>query len=171
MESEIHSVPGATGAIYAIRRELYQNLPEDTLIDDVLVPMRIILSGKRAVMDPAAKAYDTVACCPNAEFGRKVRTLAGNYQLLAQLPDLLVPWRNPIFFQFLSHKIGRLLVPYALLALFFSNLFMIRGIYALTFLLQMVWYAFAFTGYVLSRQQAPFEDISPMSASESKRAA
>jgi poly-beta-1,6-N-acetyl-D-glucosamine synthase len=180
MESEIHSVPGATGAIYAIRRELYQNLPEDTLIDDVLVPMRIVLGGKRAVLDPAAKAYDTVACCPNAEFGRKVRTLAGNYQLLAQLPDLLVPWRNPICFQFLSHKIGRLLVPYALLALFLSNLFMVRGIYALTFLLQMVWYAFAFTGYVLARPLAsetvrgvedPGEAVSPILAGESKRAA
>jgi biofilm PGA synthesis N-glycosyltransferase PgaC len=180
MESAIHSVPGATGAIYAIRRELYRQLPEDTLIDDVLVPMRIILGGKRAVLDPAAKAYDTVACCPNAEFGRKVRTLAGNYQLLTQLPDLLVPWRNPIFFQFLSHKVGRLLVPYALLALFISNLFTIRSIYALTLSLQIVWYAFAFTGYVLSRPLAPetvrgVEDIGeagpPILAAESKKAA
>jgi hypothetical protein len=159
---------------------LYRQLPEDTLIDDVLVPMRIILGGKRAVLDPAAKAYDTVACCPNAEFGRKVRTLAGNYQLLTQLPDLLVPWRNPIFFQFLSHKVGRLLVPYALLALFISNLFTIRSIYALTLSLQIVWYAFAFTGYVLSRPLAPetvrgVEDIGeagpPILAAESKKAA
>jgi cellulose synthase/poly-beta-1,6-N-acetylglucosamine synthase-like glycosyltransferase len=180
MESEIHSVPGATGAIYAIRRELYQQLPEDTLIDDVLVPMRIVLGGKRAVLDPAAKAYDTIACCPTAEFGRKVRTLAGNYQLLTQLPDLLVPWRNPIFFQFLSHKIGRLLVPYALFVLLFSNLFMLRGIYALTFSLQVVWYAFAFTGYLLSRPLPPDkvhgaeeigEAVSPILAAESKKAA
>ena len=179
LESEIHSVPGATGAIYAIRRESYRNLPENTLIDDALLPMRIVLGGKRAVLDPAAKAYDTVACCPNAEFGRKVRTLAGNYQLLTQLPELLVPWRNPIFFQFLSHKIGRLLVPYALLALFISNLFMIRGVYALTLSLQVVWYAFASIGYVLARPVAtdgdsaetPAEVASPIFVSESKRAA
>ena len=180
LESEIHSVPGATGAIYAIRRELYQTLPENTLIDDVLIPMRIVLGGKRAVFDPAAKAYDTVACCPNAEFGRKVRTLAGNYQLLTQLPELLVPWRNPIFFQFVSHKIGRLLVPYALMALFISNLFMVRGVYALTFSLQVVWYVFASVGYVLTRPLAPetvraVEDLaeaaSPVLVGETKRAA
>lgn len=151
MESDIHSVPGATGAIYAIRRELYQDLPEDTLIDDVLIPMRIVLRGKRAVFDSSAKAYDLVACCPNAEFARKVRTLAGNYQLLTQLPDLLVPWRNPVFLQFVSHKVGRLLVPYALMLLFISNLFMVRGIYALTFWLQSGWYLLAVVGYMFAK--------------------
>ncbi len=179
LESEIHSVPGATGAIYAIRRALYQKLPENTLIDDVLIPMRIVLAGKRAVFDSAAKAYDTVACCPNAEFTRKVRTLAGNYQLLTQVPELLVPWRNPIFLQFLSHKIGRLLVPYALLTLFISNLFMIRGFYALTFFLQVFWYGFASIGYVLARPIATETGSTDTSAElqpailvgESKRAA
>jgi poly-beta-1,6-N-acetyl-D-glucosamine synthase len=179
LESEIHSVPGATGAIYAIRRELYRKLPESTLIDDVLVPMRIVLGGKRAVLDPAAKAYDSVACCPNAEFGRKVRTLTGNYQLLTQLPELLVPSRNPIFFQFISHKIGRLLVPYALLALFVSNLFIARGIYTLTLSAQVMWYAFAAIGYVLTRPLAPepvravedLAEVAPRGLEETKRAA
>src|SRR5262245_579740 len=180
LESEIHSVPGATGAIYAIRRGLFQELPENTLIDDVLVPMRIVLSGKRAVLDSTAKAYDSVACCPNAEFGRKVRTLTGNYQLLTQLPELLVPWRNPIFFQFISHKVGRLLVPYALLALFISNLFMARGIFIVTLSVQVVWYALAAIGYVLTRplELEPvravedFGEVTPrMRVGESKRAA
>ena len=82
LESDVHSIAGATGAIYAIRRELYEELPENTLLDDVLTPMRIVLKGKRTVFDPDAKAYDTVACCPLAEYGRKVRTLTGNYQLV-----------------------------------------------------------------------------------------
>jgi cellulose synthase/poly-beta-1,6-N-acetylglucosamine synthase-like glycosyltransferase len=151
MESDIHSLPGATGAIYAIRRELYRRIPEDTLIDDVLIPMRIVLQGKRAVFDPSAKAYDAVACCPNAEFGRKVRTLAGNYQLLTREPEVLLPWRNPIFFQFVSHKVGRLLVPYALIALYVSNLFMPRGIFLLTLLLQTLWYGFAAAGYMQTK--------------------
>src|SRR5204862_342008 len=47
LESDIHSVAGATGAIYAIRRELYRDLPEETLLDDVLTPLRIVLGGKR----------------------------------------------------------------------------------------------------------------------------
>lgn len=152
LESDIHSILGATGAIYAIRRELYQELPEDTLLDDVLIPMRIVIGGKRTVFDPSAKAYDVVACCPLAEYGRKVRTLAGNYQLLAQLPHLLVPWRNPVFVQFLSHKVGRLLVPWALMTMFATNLFMLRGLYSVTFSLQTAWYLFAAIGYGVSKR-------------------
>lgn len=153
IESEVHSIAGATGAIYAIRRELYEDLPEDTLLDDVLTPLRIVLKGKRTVFDAQAKAYDTVACCPLAEYGRKVRTLAGNYQLLKQLPAALAPWSNPIFVQFISHKVGRLLVPWAMLALFVSNAFMLHGIYALTFSMQAAWYICAGAGYLLSRRE------------------
>ncbi|HYR92451.1 MAG TPA: glycosyltransferase family 2 protein [Terriglobia bacterium] len=168
MESRIHSVAGATGAIYAIRRELYQELPEETLIDDVMIPMRVVLAGKRTIFDPQAKAYDAVACCPLAEYGRKVRTLAGNYQLLTQLPQLLLPWRNPIFVQFISHKVGRLLVPYALITLLISNAFILHGIYALFFSLQSAWYIFATAGYVFSKRDvtAPV-----LIADESRRAA
>jgi poly-beta-1,6-N-acetyl-D-glucosamine synthase len=173
MESDVHSVPGATGAIYAIRRELYQELPEDTLVDDVLIPMRIVLAGKRTVFEPCAKAYDAVACCPNAEFGRKVRTLTGNYQLLIRQPDLLIPWRNPIWLQFLSHKIGRLLVPYALMAMLISNVFMARGIYAVSLALQVTWYAFAGVGYLITKpgKAQPAETATPILVGEVKRAA
>jgi cellulose synthase/poly-beta-1,6-N-acetylglucosamine synthase-like glycosyltransferase len=168
MESEIHSVAGATGAIYAIRRELFQPLPEDTLVDDMVTPLRIVLAGKRAVFDPQAKAYDTVACCPTAEYGRKVRTLTGNYQLMAQLPQLFLPWKNPIFVQFLSHKVGRLLVPHAMVAMFVTNLFMLRGIYAVTFSLQSAWYIFAAVGYMCSKHDIAEPVLIP---DESKRAA
>ncbi len=154
MESRIHSTPGATGAIYAIRRDLYDELPSDTILDDVLTPLRIALKGKRVIFEPEAKAYDTTACCANAEYMRKVRTLCGNYQLLVQLPQALLPFRNPICFQFLSHKAGRLLVPWALGSLFVTNLFLLHGIYIVTFVLQMTWYAFACAGYVMSKPVA-----------------
>jgi poly-beta-1,6-N-acetyl-D-glucosamine synthase len=167
-ESDIHSVAGATGAIYAIRRELYEDLPEDTLLDDVLTPLRIVLKGSRTVFDPDAKAYDTVSCCALAEYGRKVRTLAGNYQLLKHAPQAVVPWRNPIFFQFVSHKIARLLVPWALLVLFATNLFMLRGIYVLTFSLQIAWYLCAAAGYLLSKREIVMPILAP---NEGKRAA
>ncbi len=168
MESQVHSAAGATGAIYAIRRELYEDLPEDTLLDDVLTPLRIVLKGKRAVFDPAAKAYDAVACCPLAEYGRKVRTLAGNYQLLGQLPQLLLPWKNPIFVQFVSHKAGRLLVPYALILLFVTNIFLLRGFYAVTFALQSAWYVLAAAGYALSKREISPSILVP---DEARRAA
>jgi poly-beta-1,6-N-acetyl-D-glucosamine synthase len=168
MESEIHSVAGATGAIYAIRRELYEELPSQTILDDVLTPLRIVLRGRRTVFEPAAKAYDAVACCPRAEYGRKVRTLYGNYQLIVAFPRLLLPWRNPIFIQFVSHKVGRLLVPWALLTMFLTNLFMLRGIYAVSFSLQAAWYVCAAAGYVLSQREVVTPVLIP---SDSKRAA
>jgi hypothetical protein len=152
MESRIHSIAGATGAIYAIRKKLYEDLPEDTILDDVLTPMRAALKRTRVVFEPAAKAYDTVACCAVAEYGRKVRTLYGNYQLLTHLPQSLMPWRNPIFIQFVSHKVGRLLVPWALAAAFVANLFLLSGFYLATFVLQVAWYLAAVTGYLLSKR-------------------
>jgi cellulose synthase/poly-beta-1,6-N-acetylglucosamine synthase-like glycosyltransferase len=167
LESGVHSVPGATGAIYAIRRDLYRDIPEDTLLDDVLIPLQIVLGGKRAVFDPEAKAYDMVACCPLAEYGRKVRTLAGNYQLLVQAPQLLSPRQNPIFFQLVSHKVGRLLVPYALIALMITNAFMLHGFYAVMFSLQAGWYVCAAAGHWISKRDA----IEPILLTEENRRA
>ena len=120
-ESAIHSTIGATGAIYAIRKSLWQPLPGDTILDDVLTPMRAVLEGSRSIFTSRARAFDRPSADVRAEWRRKVRTLAGNYQLLRLLPALLLPWRNPVWFQFMSHKVGRLVVPYALLALLVSS--------------------------------------------------
>jgi cellulose synthase/poly-beta-1,6-N-acetylglucosamine synthase-like glycosyltransferase len=120
-ESAIGSTLGATGAIYAIRRALWQPLPPDTILDDVLTPMRVVLAGFRVVFAEGARAFDRAAIDADAESRRKVRTLAGNYQILWLEPSLLLPWRNPVWLQYVSHKIGRLIVPYALLALFFAS--------------------------------------------------
>ncbi len=150
-ESRIHSLLGVTGALYAVRRELFQALPHDTILDDMMIPLRIVLDGKRVIFDPAARAYDRVAPAPEVEYRRKVRTLMGNYQLLARMPELLHPSRNPVWFQFLSHKVGRLVVPYFLMALFVSNLFLLRGIYLVSLLLQTAWYLSALAGYAISR--------------------
>ncbi len=150
MESDIHSVPGASGAIYAIRRELFVPLHPETILDDVVIPMRIVLGGKRAIFDPAARAYDVASQNPELEYGRKTRTLTGNYQLFAQMPELLLPWRNPIFVQMVSHKLGRLLVPYCLVALLISNLFLLHGFYLVVLVCQILWYVLAGAGWLLS---------------------
>src|SRR4051812_1608335 len=148
-ESRIHSVAGATGAIYAVRRECFRELPEDAILDDVALPMSIVLSGWRVIMDPSAQAFDRATENPRAEFGRKVRTLAGNFQLLSFMPELLLPWRNPIFIQFFSHKIARLLCPYALAILFVSNLFLLQGAYLVFLMMQLAWYGLAIAGYAV----------------------
>jgi biofilm PGA synthesis N-glycosyltransferase PgaC len=146
MESDIHSTLGATGALYAIRRELYTPIPNHTILDDVAIPMNAVLGGKRVVFDRAARAYDYVASSPSTEYARKVRTLAGNFQLLKQMPELMAPWRNPVFIQFASHKIGRLLVPYFLITLFASNLFLKGTAYGGILALQCAWYFLVCTG-------------------------
>jgi poly-beta-1,6-N-acetyl-D-glucosamine synthase len=122
LESAVWSTLGATGAIYAMRRELWQPLPAETILDDVLTPMRVVLAGYRVVFNDAARAFDRAAVDADAESRRKVRTLAGNYQILRLEPRLLLPWRNPVWGQYVSHKIGRLLVPFAWLAAFGANL-------------------------------------------------
>jgi cellulose synthase/poly-beta-1,6-N-acetylglucosamine synthase-like glycosyltransferase len=153
MESVIHSVPGATGAIYAIRRELFTPLLMGTILDDVVIPMRIVLAGKRVVFDPAARAYEVASRNASSEYERKIRTLAGNYQLIVQMPALLAPWRNRIFVQFVSHKLGRLLVPYCLVALFISNLFLLHGLYLIFLVGQILWYAMACAGWLVSTRK------------------
>jgi len=147
MEANIHSVPGATGAIYAVRRELLEPLPEGTVLDDVLTPMRVVLKGKRVVFEPEARAFDKVNDSPSSEYIKKRRTLMGNYELLTLLPQLLLPWRNPIFMQFVSHKVGRLLVPYCLAALLISNLFLWRGFYLVVLAGQVLFYGLACAGW------------------------
>jgi biofilm PGA synthesis N-glycosyltransferase PgaC len=121
LESAIWSTVGATGAIYAMRRELWRALPADTLLDDVLATMRVVLAGYRVIFNDGARAFDRAAADADAESRRKVRTLAGNYQILWLEPQLLLPWRNPVWWQYLSHKVGRLVVPYAWLAAFAAN--------------------------------------------------
>jgi cellulose synthase/poly-beta-1,6-N-acetylglucosamine synthase-like glycosyltransferase len=115
-EGRVGQMVGVSGSIYALRRADLPLLPEDLILDDMFVPLMIALSKKRVVLSDAAEAYDH-AFEDHREFSRKVRTLAGNYQLLAKAPLLLVPIVNPAWFQMLSHKLSRLLCPWALLAL------------------------------------------------------
>src|SRR5207245_5857395 len=93
-ESRLDSTVGTTGAIYAIRRALFEPIPEDTVLDDVVIPLRIARQGYRVLFEPQARAYDRVAPSSQAELTRKVRTLAGNFQLFTRERWLLNPFRN-----------------------------------------------------------------------------
>lgn len=155
MESRIDSTVGATGALYAIRRELFEPLPRRAILDDVIVPMRAVLAGRRTVFEPRARAFDRVSP-PDVEFRRKVRTLAGNFQLLTLMPELLLPWHNRILLQFVSHKLGRLGVPYLLVLLLLSNALLIEvWFYAAAFAGQCLWYLLAAAGAIVDRSGRP----------------
>ena len=116
-ESRSGSTVGVSGALYAMRRELFEPLPPGTVLDDVLIPMRIAATGRRVVFEPRALAWDQPSQQPAEERKRKIRTLAGNYQLIQLAPWLLSPARNPLWFRFVSHKVLRLLAPWLLLLL------------------------------------------------------
>ena len=130
---------GVTGAIYAIRRELYTELPPGTILDDVWVPMQVARKGQRVVFQPSAIARDQVFSEKGKEFSRKIRTLTGNYQLLR-----LAPWlrslRNPLLFRFVSHKMLRLLIPAMLILMLLASGSSVGSFYKGAFLLQILWY-------------------------------
>ena len=119
----IDSVLGATGPIYAIRRSLVRSLPASCILDDMWLPMQAVLGGSRAVLDPAAIAWDYPTSL-NSEFTRKVRTQAGLYQLLRLEPRLLDPMRNRLFWSFLNLKIARLLLSHVLIVAAVASAFL-----------------------------------------------
>ena len=139
--SAMDSVPGATGAVYAMRRSLATSLPPDTLCDDMYLPLAAFLAGYRVILDETAIAYDYPAAL-KVEFLRKVRTLAGVYQIIRYWPALLGP-RNRMWWHFWSHKLGRLLLPFALLAIAFTTPSLPAPCATLAAAVQAVFYALA----------------------------
>ena len=140
---------GATGAIYAIRRELFEPIPLTTVVDDVLIPLRIARRGYRVVFEPRARAFDRVARTPRQEFARKVRTIAGTLQLFARERWLWNPRANRLWVQTVSHKLLRILVPLLLGAMLASSLLLIGSalVYRLALLGQLLFYAVAALGF------------------------
>ncbi len=153
-ESRVASSVGVTGAIYALRRALFREIPADTILDDVLIPMNVVMQGKRVLFARDAIAYDAPSRNALQERVRKVRTLAGNFQLLFRYPELLLPWRNRIALQFFSHKVLRLLAPVALILALLINIILFTrphnfwtGVAIATLLaFQLTAYASAFLG-------------------------
>lgn len=147
-ESATGSVVGATGAIYAMRRALYRDLPQGVLLDDVMTPMRVVLQGYRSVFDGSARAHDQVSSRVGEEWLRKVRTLAGNWQLMSLEPSLLLPWRNPCCWRFISHKVLRLVVPVALVLMALSAPLLEGPLFRAATWLQLFFYGLALLGGV-----------------------
>ena len=154
-ESRANSTVGATGAVYAIRRELFEQIPDDTLLDDVLIPMKIISRGYRVVFEPAARAYDLPAASPRQEFVRKVRTIAGMFQLFArENTGCSTRFRNSVWFETLSHKGLRLLMPLLHAVILVANVGLV-SIPAYRWLLaaQVAFYAAAVIAHVLGQRR------------------
>ena len=137
-EGRLHSTVGVSGSICAVRRELFRPIPRGVLLDDLYWPLQVAMQGRRVVYDQRAMAYDRLPRHLAGEFRRKVRTLSGNLQLAVMLPQALLPWRNPIWWQFLSHKLLRLLVPWMLVAILVSSSLLDGPFYRAAFVAQLL---------------------------------
>jgi cellulose synthase/poly-beta-1,6-N-acetylglucosamine synthase-like glycosyltransferase len=151
-ESWTGSTVGATGAIYAIRRHLFEPIPADTILDDVLIPVRIVRKGYRVLFEASARAHDLMSTTPREDFTRKTRTIAGTFQLLAREAWVLNPARSRIWFQALSHKALRLAIPVLHALMLLANLALLDfWVFRLLLAAQALFYASAFVGYLQIR--------------------
>jgi len=144
-ESALSSVVGGHGQILAVRKSLYPYPPHGTINDDCVIPLRVIASGSRVVYEPQAVASEAAA--EMRGFQRRVRIMAGNIQQLREVKSLLWPLQPlPLLF-FLSHKGTRTAVPFSMLLLAVSNLFLLEiPLYQLTGLFQLLFYSLALVG-------------------------
>jgi len=147
--SALDSIFGATGAFYAMRRELVRKMPADILLDDMFLPLAAFFQGYRLILEEKARIYDFPTGV-NAEFRRKVRTLAGNYQLFGIYPELFT-FRNRMLLHFLSYKFGRLLLPWFFLGALAASFFLPAPLREAALLAQGLFYGLAITDRFVSQ--------------------
>jgi len=136
------STVGATGAFYGARKNLLSPLPPETILDDVHIPFQVVRQGQRVIFEPKAQVSDYLKPSPKQEYRRKVRTLLGNFQLL-QLDPWLLTRSNPLRLEFFCHKLLRLIVPFGLVGMLISTIWLQADIYRLVLVLQIVFYSLA----------------------------
>jgi cellulose synthase/poly-beta-1,6-N-acetylglucosamine synthase-like glycosyltransferase len=124
-EARIGALLGVNGGIYAIRKDLYQPIPSNTIVDDFLIGMRIHLQGCQLLYDESAIAYEETPATIDSEFQRRTRIGAGGFQSLLWLRSLLNPFRGWIALTFASHKLLRWLCPAFLIVAVISNVALI----------------------------------------------
>lgn len=146
-ESKRGMVMDANGGLYAIRRTLYERLPDNAIVGHFLIPLRILDRGYKVLYEPEAVAYGEGTEENAAEFSRRAGIAAGNFQTLRLLPGLVSPFGGLRAFALWSHKILRWCAPALMTAALASNLLLLRGIFfQFTFALQAIFYGMAFVG-------------------------
>jgi cellulose synthase/poly-beta-1,6-N-acetylglucosamine synthase-like glycosyltransferase len=162
-ESQISTTLGANGAIYAVRKDLCKLLPKGAINDDFILPMTILKSGLRTKYEPEAIAYEEYSNSMRNEFSRRVRIGSGNYASIGELISFLNPFKGFTSFAFWSHKLMRWFVPFFLIFLFISNLFLMdSSLYFFALTIQVSFYIIAFGGYFLKLLKINMKPISPV---------
>jgi cellulose synthase/poly-beta-1,6-N-acetylglucosamine synthase-like glycosyltransferase len=150
-ESNLHSCLGAQGQLYAVRKPVFPHV--EKVGEDFYIPMKIIAAtGLRVIYEPEAKVYTPAAARLSIEFERKIRAHTSFLITVAILKELLIPGRTPVWWQFISHHVGRSLVPWAMACAFVcSSALAARGtLYSAAMAAQLVFYSLAAIGFILS---------------------
>ncbi|KFE70411.1 glycosyltransferase family 2 protein [Hyalangium minutum] len=146
-EGKRGAVVGANGGLYAIRRTLFTQLPPSTIVDDFVIPLRILEQGYKVVYEAGAVAHEETTEDYGKEFGRRARIAAGNFQSLRMVPGLLLPTAGFPAFAFWSHKLLRWCAPALMAVALLANLFLLDSVfYRLTLFTQVLFYALAYLG-------------------------
>ncbi len=152
LDATINTAIGAIGELFAIRREWYQPMDDDLLIEDFVLAMRLVARGWRVVYEPRAVTWEDASPSLRAEWRRRVRVAAGGFQAIGRLKDLLNPFHSLAAFQFVSHKVLRWCAPFFMLAAFAANLALSHlAFYRFLLALQVALYLFALVGLGLMR--------------------
>jgi len=166
LESETGSAVGAVGELFAIRREFYEDVPGDTLLDDFTISLRIAQKGYLIKYAPHAWGVETASISVSEEMKRKVRIAAGGLQTLLRLTSLLNPFRHGLLtFKYVSHKVLRwCLVPFCFPLVFLLNAAILfipeaPGFYRAFFVLQCLFYLLAIAGGMLNNVKLRFKAI------------
>jgi len=157
-DAELYSVVGAAGELFSIRTELYQPIPEDTIVEDFFLTMSIAARGYKVAYEPNAYASETGSASIAEELKRKIRIAAGGFQALQRLARLLNPFRYGVLtFQFISHRILRwTLAPLSLPILLIANIVLawqIGGWYNWLLAGQVLFYSLAILGFILEQRK------------------
>ena len=161
-EARLHSILGAHGAFYAIRRALFVPLERTSINDDYLIPMRIVAQGFRAVMEPSAICVERELASVRGEFARRRRIAAGNCQQMMELREMLHPRFGWVAFCFFSHKVLRTLAPLFMVALLFASAWLPQPWNSIMLTGQGIFYASAALGYLCQRRGWPVTWLSPI---------
>jgi cellulose synthase/poly-beta-1,6-N-acetylglucosamine synthase-like glycosyltransferase len=147
MESRLGATINASGAIYALRRECFVPLRAGDLIDDFLIPMNARKFGYKVIEDPEAVATDFSVDTVKGEFTRRARLAVGSFRALRRME--LASLRGFTGFAFVSHKLLRWVLPFLLVAMLTSNMFLLgKPLYQAVFVAQIAFYLWGSLGFL-----------------------
>jgi len=162
-DSELYSTIGAAGELFSVRRNLYSAVPEDTILDDFMISMRIAEKGYRIVYEPEAFAMETASENISEELKRKVRIAAGGIQSIVRLKALLNIFRyGMLSFQYISHRVLRwTITPVLLIIIFIVNILVCiqnpEVIYRLLLSGQVLFYLLSLLGMEFEKKELRFK--------------